>query len=83
MIGEEEERQDQRVQSSFHPCDFKPTKFNADRFGDVPETASHQILERTDSGNIIATHCASDVSKSSRFLPCHYFSYGAGTSTGG
>ena len=74
-VGIEERRIDPAVRSSFSPCMYKPTKIG---FG-TPYT------ENTDSfeANIVTGTDPSGLSSDSLFLPCHYFDYGAGTSTGG
>lgn len=74
-VGIEERRMDPAVKSSFSPCMYKPTKIG---FG-TPYTENIDSFE----GNIVTGTDPSGLSSDSLFLPCHYFDYGAGTSTGG
>lgn len=67
-IGEEEKRLDPTVKSSFAPFDYKPT--------------SKRELDDSEADNVVATE-TQGLPNSSLFLPCHYFTYAAGTSTGG
>lgn len=77
-IGDEEKRLDAKTDSSFAPWPYKPV---------VPETARRPSEGSLTSGSSIARQpVASDMEglpNSSLFLPCHYFDYAAGTSTGG
>lgn len=72
-IGDEERRmdwEDDPADSSFSPCLYKPrfpTRVNS-------ESSEEEILSGTD---------LSGLPYSSLYLPCHYFTYAAGTSTGG
>lgn len=74
-VGIEERRIDPVVKSSFSPCLYKPTKIGfSTRFTkDVESFEATVVTETNPSG----------LSNDSLFLPCHYFDYGAGTSTGG
>jgi len=67
-IGEEE-----TVESSFAPYDYKSTRPRQD---DI-QVNNEQSL------NSPATEVCASKDYSSLFLPCHYFTYIAGTSTGG
>lgn len=82
-IGDEERRSDRGddyAESSFAPCDYKPM---------IPQTAiktmARSATESTQSSKAdVAVASATDnLSHSSLYLPCHYFTYAAGTSTGG
>lgn len=72
-VGDEEKRMDREdgcADSSFSPCLYKPRypkRINSDR-------SEEEILSGTD---------ISGLPNSSLYLPCHYFTYAAGTSTGG
>ena len=55
------------AESSFAPCIYKPTKPG---------------LDDGDFGTPVATR-SEGLPNSALFLPCHYFTYAAGTSTGG
>ena len=70
-IGEEEKRLNSQVQSSFEPGDYKPVSKKT-------SGGSHGSEE----DKIVATS-TQELPNSSLFLPCHYFTYAAGTSTGG
>lgn len=71
----EERRLDPAIKSSFSPCLYKPTKIG---FG-APYTENTKSVE----ANIVTETNTVGLSNDSLFLPCHYFDYGAGTSTGG
>jgi len=71
-IGQEENRLDANVESSFHPEVFKPTVKENER----PRTAGSQ------QSPVIGTPTA-NLQEADLFLPCHYFTYIGGTSTGG
>lgn len=69
-VGDEEKRMDRedgRAESSFSPCLYKPTYRNA-----------RDMEEQISSAENIES-----LPNSSLFLPCHYFTYAVGTSTGG
>ena len=72
-IGELEKTLDETTESSFSPCDYKPTTVNS-----VPSEPS----EPSDVGAIGPT-TSHHLPYSALFLPCHYFTYAAGSSTGG
>jgi len=75
-IGEEEQRLGE-TESSFSPCMFRPTRSNSSI------TPNHDdYLNNTQVGDVVASHCK-NLPNSAKFLPCHYFNYAAGTSTGG
>lgn len=72
-VGDEEKRtgrEDGYAESSFSPCPYKPIYPNR---------------TRTDSSEVGMLSGATSVGlpNSSLYLPCHYFTYAAGTSTGG
>lgn len=70
-IGEEEKRLDPTIESSFAPYEYKP----------VPrKTPGGLDVSVVDS---VAATATQGLPNSSLFLPCHYFTYAAGTSTGG
>ncbi|KAI4129438.1 MAG: hypothetical protein LQ338_002219 [Usnochroma carphineum] len=83
-IGDEEKRLDAlegkgvKTISSFAPWPYKP--INPDRSRSSSEVAL--ISDPTSAGNIVASN-TENLPNSSLFLPCHYFDYAAGTSTGG
>ena len=64
-IGDIEKSLDETTESSFSPCDYKPTR-----------------VEPSDAG-AIGPSKSQGLPGSALFLPCHYFTYAAGTSTGG
>ena len=74
-IAIEERRIDPAIKSSFSPCMYKPTKIGF----------SSPCIETIESfrANIVKETNSSGLASDSLFLPCHYFDYGAGTSTGG
>ena len=74
-VGIEERRVDPAVTSSFSPCMYKPTKkgFRTRFSKNVEDFDACAVTETDPSG----------LPDDALFLPCHYFDYGAGTSTGG
>ena len=77
-VGEEEKRL-QDIRSSFAPYKWKPLRSRRKLTNGEPE--------RHPSNNLSPAALNHDVppptQNSSLFLPCHYFTYIAGTSTGG
>lgn len=72
-IGDEEkrlDREDERAESSFSPCLYKP-RYPKRVFTDSSEDDIPSATELDGLPN------------SALYLPCHYFTYAAGTSTGG
>ena len=74
-VAIEERRIDPAIKSSFSPCMYKPTKTGLT----IPYTKDTASLE----ASMVTETNPSGLSSDSLFLPCHYFDYGAGTSTGG
>lgn len=70
-IGEEEKSLDLTVESSFAPYDYKPMATK--RSGGLDDSEINDVTAAATQG----------LPNSSLFLPCHYFTYAAGTSTGG
>ena len=82
-IGNLEKRLDGATESSFSPSDYKPTTISLEN----PNTESANPLppvpsEGLDASAVVPTK-SHDLPNSALFLPCHYFNYAAGTSTGG
>lgn len=71
-IGEEEKGLDPNVKSSFAPYDYKP----------IPKKTCGALDNSEVDDDVVAT-ATQGLPNSSLFLPCHYFTYAAGTSTGG
>lgn len=74
-VGIEERRIDPAIKSSFSPCMYKPNT----RGFNTPNTEDIEPFE----ANVVRETDTCGLSRESLFLPCHYFDYGAGTSTGG
>lgn len=78
-IGDEEKRADREdgcAESSFAPCIYKPTN--------TKRVLTDNTEDSKSTENSIGTAAPLDgLPNSSLFLPCHYFTYAAGTSTGG
>ena len=74
-VGIEERRLDSTVTSSFHPGVYKPT---------MAEPGTQSTISAADSqtGVVCATG-THGLEESDLYLPCHYFTYVGGTSTGG
>lgn len=72
-VGDEEKRIDREdgcAESSFSPCLYKPAYKN----GKATDSSDSETPSATGSVGL---------TNSSLYLPCHYFTYAAGTSTGG
>ena len=69
-IGDEEKRLDSKIESSFAPSEYKPMSKRSSECDD------------SELDGVVAT-ATQGLPNSSLFLPCHYFTYAAGTSTGG
>ena len=76
-IGDEEKFLDGTTESSFSPCHYKPTIVKSEHAGGG--SATSLSLDADTIGPSISHH----LTNSALFLPCHYFTYAAGTSTGG
>ena len=77
-IGELE-KQYGGAESSFAPCVYKPTKPGS---GETNREMK-RFSTASKSSSLVATELDEPPSNSALFLPCHYFTYAAGTSTGG
>jgi hypothetical protein len=77
-IGDYEKTLD-TTESSFAPCDYRPTTKQPTGSTDSSPTSQFEV---PDPDAVVATP-SHELSNSSLFLPCHYFNYAAGTSTGG
>ena len=86
-IGDEEKRSDLEggpAHSSFYPCPFKPRRAEPEQDPSVPITSSHSVRSSGSSvSSAIIGSSPENLPNSSLFYPCHYFTYAAGTSTGG
>jgi hypothetical protein len=74
-IGQEEKRLDPKAVSSFSPEVYKPTvyKSNSDSRPGTAGSQQQPIVPSSTEG----------LDEGDLFLPCHYFTYIGGTSTGG
>ncbi len=86
-VAELEREEDPDVTTSFHPCEYKPRNSNTTESlltratgDDADETQLD--LQRAHSKMPVATPIEG-LEDSHLFLPCHYFTYIGGTSTGG
>lgn len=76
-IGDEEKRYDLDTHSSFFPSPFRPISAQSGMSKDAaggPQSLGGSAIVASPHGNL---------PNSSLFYPCHYFTYAAGTSTGG
>ncbi|KAE8449128.1 hypothetical protein EG329_008512 [Mollisiaceae sp. DMI_Dod_QoI] len=78
-IGLEEKRLEENIDSSFYPSLYKPRGVALE--DNRPITASSNAQKVEASPKVDAE--GRDLGESARFLPCHYFNYIGGTSTGG
>ncbi|KAL8690818.1 MAG: hypothetical protein Q9224_004317, partial [Gallowayella concinna] len=82
-IGEEEKRLDalegkgMKTVSSFAPWTYRPTSL------EKPRSSSIGLAKPGNTNDDAAASNTEALPNSSLFLPCHYFDYAAGTSTGG
>jgi hypothetical protein len=83
-VGLEEKKLDSRTESSFYPGVFKPRVVDAVNDG-RPGTASSRPQEIVATPTITKDAEGNDteLDEADLFLPCHYFNYIGGTSTGG
>lgn len=84
-VGDEEKRRDREdgaAESSFAPCIFKPTKSQHVNEGGGHVHPESPMSSKPSKADGVATP-VDGLLNSSLFLPCHYFTYAAGTSTGG
>lgn len=79
-IGDEEMRLDPQTESSSYPCMYKPRSNKTDGESHLSSTWLSKTSDADE--NIVATS-TQGLPNSARFLPCHYFTYIGGTSTGG
>ena len=83
MVGKEEKDLDRKTESSFWPSDYKPTIIeSANTRGESANSRPSDPSETLDAHHIGPSR-SRDLPNSALFLPCHYFTYAAGTSTGG
>jgi hypothetical protein len=81
-IGAEEKSLDKNTESSFYPCMYKPRSKEPELQSRHIGNGSREALDTEESMTPVATSTAG-LPDSSLFLPCHYFQYAGGTSTGG
>lgn len=82
-IGDIEKSLDETTESSFSPGDYKPTIVNpAHASAGSASSLRSGPSEPPDAGAVGPT-TSHGLPNSALFLPCHYFTYAAGTSTGG
>ena len=79
-IGDLEKELDDKIESSFSPQDYKPTKIRPINASGMTENTFPP--DPSDLGSVGPTK-SHGLRNSALFLPCHYFTYAAGTSTGG
>jgi hypothetical protein len=81
-IGAEEKSLDKNTESSFYPCMYKPRSKDPEPQPRPMGNGSSEALDTEESTIPVATP-TDGLPDSSLFLPCHYFQYAGGTSTGG
>ena len=82
-IGDREKQLDGTTESSFSPFDYEPTAVKPENAsGGSAIVSPTDPSEPSDASAVGATSC-SGLQNSALFLPCHYFTYAAGSSTGG
>ena len=74
-VGIEERRIDSAAKAGFAPCMYEPTEIGF-------STSCTEDIQSVEANDVTETN-SRVLSNDSLFLPCHYFYYGAGTSTGG
>lgn len=82
-IGDLEKGFDETTESSFSPNDYKPTMVKpTNASGRSANSLPSDPSEPSDARAVGPTR-SHRLPNSALFLPCHYFTYAAGTSTGG
>ena len=82
-IGNLEKALDKTTESSFSPCDYKSTTVKpANTSGGSTNTLPLDLSEPT-AIDVVGPTESHNLPNSALFLPCHYFNYAAGSSTGG
>ncbi len=76
-IGDLEKTLDESTVSSFSPCEYRPTTVKPANTSSGSASSLH-----SDAGTSGPTKLHG-LPNSAVFLPCHYFTYAAGSSTGG
>jgi hypothetical protein len=82
-IGEEERRIDPNTTSSFYPSIYKPKSQNTELQQISSDNNTRTNAPDTDASTTPVETPTAGLPYSSIFLPCHYFKYAGGTSTGG
>jgi hypothetical protein len=82
-IGAEEKRIDPNTESSFYPSMYKPRSRESEP---EPKPGVNGTKAEALDPDVFTIHIPTPTDglpDSSLFLPCHYFQYAGGTSTGG
>lgn len=81
-IGAEEKRLDPNTESSFYPSMYKPRR-DPEPQQSFSSGGAEADAPDPDAPVIVVPTSTAKLPYSSLFLPCHYFKYAGGTSTGG
>lgn len=82
-VGDLEKTLDKTTESSFSPCDYKPTTVKAADTSDGSANSLPSDSSAPPDVGAIGPTSSHRLPNSALFLPCHYFTYAAGSSTGG
>ncbi len=82
-IGAEEKRLDEKAESSFYPSMYKPRSQNLEPQQRPGGSGVEADAPDPNAPIVIVPSPTDGLPYSSLFLPCHYFTYAGGTSTGG
>jgi hypothetical protein len=82
-IGAEEKRLDPNTKSSFYPCAYKPRSKESEPQPKTSVKGTSAEAFDPEACTIPVPTPTAELPDSSLFLPCHYFQYASGTSTGG
>lgn len=82
-VGDLEKRLDEATESSFSPCDYKPTMVKSANVGGGSANSLPSDPSEPSDADAVGPTRSHRLPNSALFLPCHYFTCAAGTSTGG
>ena len=82
-IGDLEKDLDETTESSFSPCGYKPTRIRLAHESRGSANSLRPSPSESSDALAVGPTGTDRLPNSALFLPCHYFTYAAGTSTGG
>lgn len=82
-IGAEEKRLDPKTESSFYPSMYKPRSRDPEPLKRSNGNGARANAPVPEDPIVVIPTPTAGLPDSSLFLPCHYFRFASGTSTGG